>query len=67
MADFEMFYKNLFDRPPIKQRKPKAPEPEYPKCRALYPYSATEPDELAFNEGDIIYIVKEDGTDDFYS
>lgn len=35
------------------------PEPSYPKCKALYDYSATEPDELTFKEGDIIYIVKE--------
>jgi hypothetical protein len=26
----------------------------------LYAYSATEPDELTFKEGDIIYIISED-------
>ncbi len=49
---------NNVSKPPIKQRKPQL-EPNYPKCKALYTYSASEPDELSFNEGDIIYIVKE--------
>jgi hypothetical protein len=46
----------------VKQRKPKPPEPNYPKCRALYSYSATETDELSFTEGDIIYIIKQEGS-----
>ena len=37
------------------------PEPDYPKARALYAYSATDSDELTFNAGDIIYIIKEEG------
>jgi hypothetical protein len=45
-------------RPEIKKRKPII-EPNYPKCKALYDYAAQEADELAFNEGDVIYIVKE--------
>jgi hypothetical protein len=61
-------YQNVLDtksinplKPPVKQRKPKPPEPNYPKCRALYSYSATETDELSFNEGDIIYLLKQEG------
>lgn len=55
--------KKSIKRPPITQRKPKVkpPEPNYPKCKALYNYVATESDELSFNENDIIYItVQED-------
>lgn len=47
-------------KPPIKKRKPPAPEPNYPKCTAQYEYTAADSDELSFKEGDIIYIVKED-------
>lgn len=47
-------------KPPIKKRKPPAPEPNYPKCTALYAYTAADSDELSFKEGDILYIVKED-------
>lgn len=50
---------NTIVKPPVKQRKPKQPEPNYPKCRALYSYSAAEADELSFNAGDVVYIVKE--------
>ena len=45
-------------RPPVKQRKPMK-ELAYPKSKALYPYSAADGDELSFEEGDIIYIVRE--------
>ncbi|XP_052276602.1 unconventional myosin-Ie-like isoform X2 [Dreissena polymorpha] len=38
---------------------PKA-KPVLPKCRALYAYDAQDTDELTFNEGEIIEIVKED-------
>jgi len=33
-----------------------------PKCKALYPYSASDSDELSFQEGEIIYIVSEDSS-----
>ncbi len=46
-------------KPPIKKRKPPAPEPNYPKCTALYEYNAADSDELSFRAGDILYIVKE--------
>ncbi len=46
-------------KPPIKKRKPPAPEPNYPKCTALYEYNAADSDELSFKAGDILYIVKE--------
>ncbi|KAL4227974.1 Unconventional myosin-If [Mactra antiquata] len=36
------------------------PKPSLPKCRCLYAYDAQDTDELSFNEGDIIEIVKED-------
>jgi len=50
-------------RPPIKARRPPPPiEPQLPKCKAMYPYSATDSDELSFQEGDIIYIVSEDSS-----
>lgn len=47
-------------KPPIKKRKPPAPEPNYPKCTAMYEYMAADSDELSFKSGDIIYVVKED-------
>ena len=50
------------NRPPISQRttvrKPK-PELNYPKCKALYDYTASDHDELTFHENDIIYILQE--------
>ncbi|CAF0864311.1 unnamed protein product [Brachionus calyciflorus] len=47
-------------KPPLPaSRKPKVPEPNYPKCRAMYAYQASDPDELSFEENDIIYLVKE--------
>ena len=52
---------NTIVKPPVKQRKPKVPEPNYPKCKAVYSYQASEADELNFNEGDIIYVLKKEG------
>jgi myosin I len=51
-------------KPPIKARRPVPPpiEPQLPKCKALYPYSASDSDELSFQEGEIIYIVSEDSS-----
>ena len=40
--------------------KPNIPsKPALPKCRCLYAYDATDTDELSFNEGETIEIVKE--------
>ncbi|CAH1796060.1 unnamed protein product [Owenia fusiformis] len=39
--------------------KPK-PKPTLPTCKTLYAYDAQDTDELSFNEGDIIEILKED-------
>ncbi|XP_067665712.1 unconventional myosin-Ie-like isoform X1 [Haliotis asinina] len=36
------------------------PKPALPQCKCLYAYDAQDTDELSFNEGDIIEIVKED-------
>ena len=38
---------------------PAARKPALPKCRCLYAYDAQDLDELSFNEGDIIEILKE--------
>ena len=48
-------------KPPILQRTVKKTKPElnYPKCKALYDYNASDNDELSFQEGDIIYILQE--------
>ena len=35
------------------------PKPSLPQCRCLYAYDAMDTDELSFNEGDTIEIVKE--------
>lgn len=35
------------------------PKPSLPKCRTLYAYDAQDTDELSFNEGDVIEILKE--------
>lgn len=35
------------------------PKPTLPQCRCLYAYDAQDTDELSFNEGDTIDIVKE--------
>ena len=40
---------------------PKPKPPALPKCRCLYAYDASDLDELSFNEGDIIEILKEGG------
>lgn len=39
---------------------PQKPKPSLPKCRCLYAYDAQDTDELSFNEGDTIEILKED-------
>ena len=39
--------------------RPSARAPALPKCRCLYVYDAQDVDELSFNEGDIIEILKE--------
>ncbi|XP_033123994.1 unconventional myosin-Ie-like [Anneissia japonica] len=44
---------------PRPARAPK-PQPNYPKCKALYAYDAQDTDELTFNTGDVFYILKED-------
>ncbi|XP_031555305.1 unconventional myosin-Ie-like isoform X2 [Actinia tenebrosa] len=51
-------------RPPApnKPRLPPKPTPCLPKCRTLYPYDASDVDELTFQPGDIIEIVKEDAS-----
>ncbi|CAG2209744.1 MYO1 [Mytilus edulis] len=42
-------------------KPPPAPKPKaFPQCRCLYAYDAQDTDELSFNEGDVIEIVKED-------
>jgi hypothetical protein len=48
-------------KPPIASRTKPKPKPElnYPKCKALYDYSASDADELSFKFEDIIYIIKE--------
>lgn len=38
---------------------PQKPKPSLPKCRCLYAYDAQDTDELSFNEGDTIEILKE--------
>lgn len=38
--------------------KPK-PTPSLPKCKTIYPYDATDVDELSFQPDEIIEIVKE--------
>lgn len=38
---------------------PQKPKPSLPKCRCLYAYDAQDTDELSFNEGDVIDILKE--------
>lgn len=42
-------------------KPPPTPKPKtLPQCRCLYAYDAQDTDELSFNEGDVIEIVKED-------
>ena len=48
-------------RPPAPGKpklKPK-PAPSLPKCKTIYPYDATDVDELSFQPDEIIEIVKE--------
>jgi len=46
--------------PPVaKTKNPPKPVQQYKKCRALYAYEAQDTDELSFNEGDVIDIIKE--------
>ena len=42
-----------------KPKKALPPKPSLPKARCLYAYDAQDTDELSFNEGDIIEIIKE--------
>ena len=44
---------------PRPKPKPPTKAPALPKCRCLYAYDALDVDELSFNEGDIIEIIKE--------
>lgn len=41
-----------------KPTKPK-PKPQLPQVKAMYTYDAQDTDELSFNEGDLIAVVKE--------
>ena len=48
-------------RPPAPGKpklKPK-PTPSLPKCKTIYPYDATDVDELSFQPDEIIEIIKE--------
>ena len=42
-----------------KPKPPMAPRPSFPQARCLYAYDAQDVDELSFNEGDVIDIIKE--------
>lgn len=42
--------------------RPKQAKPKLPKARCLYAYDAQDTDELSFNEGDTIEILKEGKT-----
>lgn len=46
---------------------PQKPKPGLPKCRCLYAYDAQDTDELSFNEGDTIEILKEGNAKDNFS
>ena len=49
--------------PPKGKPKPNPkPKPSLPQCRCLYTYDAQDVDELTFNEGDLIELVKEGKT-----
>lgn len=51
------------------RQKPKPnikPKPRLPECKCLYAYDAQDTDELSFNEGDIIEIVREGNTHNTY-
>ncbi|XP_060576801.1 unconventional myosin-Ie-like isoform X2 [Ruditapes philippinarum] len=43
-----------------KPRPTPKPKPTLPQCKCLYAYDAQDTDELSFNEGDVIDIIKED-------
>lgn len=44
---------------PGKPRLKPKPSPTLPKCKTIYPYDATDVDELSFQPDEIIEIVKE--------
>ena len=44
---------------PKPKKKALPPKPSLPKARCLYAYDAQDTDELSFNEGDIIEVIKE--------
>ena len=49
-------------KPGAGRPKPKPtpkPKPSLPSCKTLYAYDAQDTDELSFNEGDLIEILKE--------
>ncbi|KAK2553283.1 Unconventional myosin-If [Acropora cervicornis] len=53
---------SLSKRPPAPGKpkvKPK-PTPTLPRCKTIYPYDATDVDELSFESDEIIEIIKED-------
>ncbi|XP_067131867.1 unconventional myosin-Ie-like [Centruroides vittatus] len=47
-------------RPKPPTRPKPRPKPEFPKCEALYSYDAQDVDELTFDVGDLIEVIKED-------
>ncbi|KAJ7385321.1 Unconventional myosin-Ie [Desmophyllum pertusum] len=54
--------KSMSKRPPAPGKpklKPK-PTPSLPRCKTIYPYDATDVDELSFQPDEIIEIIKED-------
>ncbi|XP_064620363.1 unconventional myosin-Ie-like isoform X2 [Lineus longissimus] len=48
------------NKPPAKPKPKRKPSPVLPQGKALWAYDAQDTDELGFNEGQIISIVKED-------
>ncbi|GAA6066153.1 unconventional myosin-If [Tachysurus ichikawai] len=47
--------------PPAPSSRPKAsPRPQGPRCRAVYQYVGQDVDELTFDVGDVIDLLKED-------
>ena len=53
--------KSMSKRPPApgKPRLKPKPTPSLPKCKTIYPYDATDADELSFQPDEIIEIIKE--------